>query len=330
VVANESYREYVARLQTEYAEAVGAGQALPTPPNARKRREVRLKKGFELNPEFQALWKRIAQRTRYRVALDTEALIAACAAAVGQIVIEPLRVRVERGMVREIGEQGEMEARLLGQSAYLVHREYEIPHVTAKLAEETHLTRRTLRRILERAGNLRQIFDNPAEYLQRAAEAINRAKRRFLVEGVHYVEVDDHYRMGLFENLQGYEQSLLPIEKSIYDQIIVDSGIERDFAQELEALDEVQLFVKLPDWFVVPTPIGTYNPDWAIVFHLQDAFGEVREKVYLVSETKGTTDEEERRGTENLKITCARRHFAHLDVRYDDVVTAEDLLERLR
>jgi type III restriction enzyme len=291
---------------------------------------VRLKKGFELNPEFQALWKRIAQRTRYRVALDTEALIAACAAAVGQIVIEPLRVRVERGMVREIGEQGEMEARLLGQSAYLVHREYEIPHVTAKLAEETHLTRRTLRRILERAGNLRQIFDNPAEYLQRAAEAINRAKRRFLVEGVHYVEVDDHYRMGLFENLQGYEQSLLPIEKSIYDQVIVDSGIERDFAQELEALDEVQLFVKLPDWFVVPTPIGTYNPDWAIVFHLQDAFGEVREKVYLVSETKGTTDEEERRGTENLKITCARRHFAHLDVRYDDVVTAEDLLERLR
>ncbi len=336
VVANESYREYVARLQTEYAEAVGPGEALPPPQNARQRRDVRLKKGFELDPEFQALWQRVARRTRYRVVLDIEALIAACADAVAQITVEPVRIRVERGRIEGIDAAGTLEATLLGQGAVAVERAYEMPHVTATLAEETHLTRRTLRRILERAGNLEQIFVNPAAYLQRAAEAINRAQRRFLVEGVQYLELPGAlYEMSLFEDQEGYVSDdsrvpgLLPIEKSIYDQVSYDSGIERDFALALEALDEVKLFVKLPDWFLVPTPIGDYNPDWAIVFHVQDAFGEVREQLYLVRETKGSTDEEQRRGLENLKIACARRHFGTLEVDYDDVVTVEELVEGL-
>jgi type III restriction enzyme len=325
VVANESYREYVDRLQDEYMAEVGAGQEPPEPKPARKRKTVRLKKGFELNPEFRELWERIAQRTRYRVQLDTEALIADCAGRVAEIRVEPVKVRVERGRIDEFGSEGRVRERLLGQGEQQVARAYEIPNVTAELAAETHLTRRTLRRILQRAGNLDQIFVNPAAYLQRAAEVINQAKRRFLVDGVQYLEVDDHYRMSLFEDLQGYEDSLVPIEKSIYDHVIYDSEIEHDFALDLETMDEVKLFVKLPDWFTVPTPIGTYNPDWAVVWQVQDEFGETHERLYLVRETKGTLDEAERRATENMKIACARRHFGVLDVDYDDVVTVEDL-----
>jgi type III restriction enzyme len=329
VVANESYREYVDRLQTEYIEEVGTGQEPPQPKDARKRRTVRLKKGFELDPEFQELWQRIARRTRYRVELDTEALVEACVEAVRDIEIEPIKVHVTKGVVDHIRERGIFETSMLGEGAITVEREYEIPNVTARLAEETNLTRRTLREILTRAGNLGQVYNNPAEYIQQAAEAINRAKRRFLVEGVQYLEVDDHYEMSLFGNLEGYEDGLLPIEKSIYDHVIYDSGVERDFALGLEAMDEVKLFVKLPGWFVVPTPIGEYNPDWAVVFWKQDEFGEVQEKLYLVRETKGTLDEEDLRAMESMRIACAHRHFDAVEVDYSVVATAEGFREEI-
>ena len=325
VVANESYREYVDRLQTEYVDEVGTGQEPPQPRDARKRRTVRLKKGYELNPEFQALWERVARRTRYRVRLDTEALIEACAGAVRPISIQPIQVRTTRGRVDQIRERGAFETTLLGEGAVTVERAYEIPNVTARLAEETNLTRRTLRLIVAQAGNLGQVFNNPAEFIQRAAEAINRAKRRFLVDGVQYLEVGDHYRMSLFQDLEGYEDSLLPIERSIYDHAIADSKLERGFAEALDGMDEVKLFIKLPDWFVVPTPVGDYNPDWAIVFLVQDAFGEAREKLYLVRETKGALDEEQLRGMEEMKIDCARRHFEAIEVDYDVVTGVEDL-----
>jgi len=332
VVANESYAEYVDRLQTEYVQEVGTGQEPPQPKNARKRRTVRLEKGFELNPEFKALWQRVARKTRYRVQLDTQALIEACAEAVRPIVIEPIKVRTTRGRVDQIRERGAFETTLLGEGAVTVERDYEIPNVTARLAEETNLTRRTLRRILERAGNLDQVFNNPAEYLQRVAEAVNRAKRKYLVQGVQYLEVGDHYRMSLFQDLDGYEESLLPLEegKSIYDQVIADSQVERDFAAALEAMDEVKLFVKLPNWFLVPTPVGDYNPDWAIVFAAQDAFGETRETLYLVRETKGALDEDQLRGMEKMKIDCAERHFEAIGVPYDVATNAEDLRRQVR
>jgi type III restriction enzyme len=131
--------------------------------------------------------------------------------------------------------------------------------------------------------------------------------------------------------MTGYESEddrppgLLPIEKSIYDHVIYDSGVERDFAEALETMDEVKLFVKLPDWFIVPTPIGDYNPDWAVVFHVQDQFGEVRDKLYLVRETKGSVDPADLRDKEALKIACAERQFEVIAVDYDVVASAEAL-----
>ena len=166
VVANESYRQYVDRLQSEYIAEVGSGQQPPQPKNARKRRTVQLKKGYELNPEFKELWQRIAKRTRYRVQLDTQNLIAACVEAVRPITVEKVKIRTERGRVDHIRERGEFEDTLLGQGARTVDQDYEIPHITDRLAEETNLTRRTLRLILTKAGNLDQVFNNPAEFIQ--------------------------------------------------------------------------------------------------------------------------------------------------------------------
>jgi len=178
-------------------------------------------------------------------------------------------------------------------------------------------------------GTLRLSFANSPAHAQRAPEVIDRAKRHSLVSGVQYVEIGQVYEMSFFEDLEGYEDSLIPIERLIYDHVIYDSKVERDFAQALDGMEEVKLFLKLPGWFTVPTPIGEYNPDWAIIWQGQDAFGEAQEKLYLVRETKGSLDEAARRGTENMKIACARRHFGAIGVDCNDVTSAEELQERL-
>lgn len=336
VVANESYRQYVDRLQKEYIDEVGSGQEPPKPKNARRRRIVKLKKGFELNPEFIELWERIAKKTRYRINLDEEALIDICAAAVHLISITPIKIRTERGKLTTISENGQFDDVLIGQGSKVVERQYEIPNITDRLAKETFLTRRTLRKILIKAGNLDQVYNNPAEFIQRVAQAINFAKRRFLVEGVQYLEVGSLYELSLFEDVITHESEdgkppgLIPIEKSIYDHIVYESKIEKDFAEALDGLDEVKLFIKLPDWFVVPTPIGEYNPDWAIVLNLQDEFGGQREKLYLVRETKGSTTPDQLRESELQKIKCAERHFDFIHVDYETVKEKEGFLKGLR
>jgi type III restriction enzyme len=330
VVANESYQQYCEQLQSEYVEVAGTDQAPPRPKNARKRRTVHLKRDGalqELNAAFKQLWEHVARRTRYRVELDTEALIDACAKAVSGIRVAPITVRTERVQIEGIRDRGMLDYTLQGQAAVEVERDYEIPNVAAELAEITHLTRRTIRAIVTRAGNLDQVFRNPADYLQQVGDAINAAKRRFLVDGVQYQETDhDLFDMSLLDDFEAYEDAIVPVTKSIYDAVVVDSQVERDFALALERLGAVKLFVKLPDWFTVPTPIGAYNPDWAILAEREDPFGEHKETLYLVRETKGTLDPEQRRGTENMRIACAKRHFETLDVDYADVVSAEGLL----
>jgi type III restriction enzyme len=242
--------------------------------------------------------------------------------------------------INGIRDKGLLDYRLLGQGSVEVHHDHEIPNVAAELAERTHLTRRTIRRIISGAGNLDQVFHNPADYLQQVGDAINATKRRFLVDGVQYLEIAGDERAGvepagalwemsLFDDVEAYEDSLVPIEKSVYEAAIVDSQVERDFALALEQLDEVKLFVKLPGWFTVETPIGGYNPDWAILMVTQDQFGEEKERLYLVRETKGSGDPEARRGTENMKITCAEAHFAELGVDYRDVMDAGSLRDTL-
>lgn len=329
VVANESYEEYAERLQEEYIAEVGDDQKPQKPKNARKRRTVKLKKGFELNPEFKELWEQISQKTRYKVQIDTDELISACVEALNQLNIERIKVRTKRGSVEHIESGGMLNMNLLGQGAEELDRRQPIPNVTAHLANRTKLTRRTIRQILEQTNTFNQIFNDPAEYMHQAENIINNQKRRFLVHGVRYIKMNGHYDMSLFEDLEGYEDAIIPIENSIYEQLIYDSDVEKDFAQELDDMDEVKLFIKLPSWFTVPTPLGSYNPDWAITFQFQNQFGESEERLYLVRETKGSEDPEERSGLENLKIKCANRHFDAIEVDYDVESDAHRFYQKL-
>ena len=191
---------------------------------------------------------------------------------------------------------------------------YELPDVLTELQDRTQLTRRTITRILIDSGRLEDFKRNPQEFIDRAADTINRSKRRALVNGVKYQRIgdSDYYAQELFEEkeLAGYlKKMLLETKKSVYEQVAYDSTNEAAFAEELEKNQAVRVYAKLPPWFQVPTPLGPYNPDWAIL--VQDEAGG-NDRLYFVVETKGSIFTEDLRGLEDMKIECGKAHFEAL------------------
>ena len=140
--------------------------------------------------------------------------------------------------------------------------------------------------------------------------------------------MEDWYKMELFQDILTYEDSIIPVDHSIYDGIIWDSKNERSFAEKLDDMSSVKLFIKLPNWFVIDTPIGKYNPDWAIVMNDVDLQGKTREILYFVAETKANHNEKDLRPVERKKIECARKHFEEIKVKYDMVTNADELLSK--
>jgi type III restriction enzyme len=194
------------------------------------------------------------------------------------------------------------------------------------------LTRKSIVRILTSCRRLNDFKRNPQEFIQLAAEAINRTKRLALVEGIKYRRIGDeyYYAQELFEKeeLTGYLKNTVEVQKSVYDRVVYDSaGVEQQFAQALEKNDSVKVYAKLPGWFKVPTPLGTYNPDWAVLVE-EDG----HEKLYLVVETKGSLWWDDLRHHEGAKIKCGKEHFAvlaeHADnpARFIKAKTVEDML----
>lgn len=165
--------------------------------------------------------------------------------------------------------------------------------------------------------------DNPQEFIARAQDATRQALDELLIQGVKYEKVaGDKYEMVLFENkeIEGYLDRMVEVDNSITNLIEYDSNIERQFAEAIDKRHDIKVFLKLPPWFTVDTPIGLYNPDWALV--KEDDRGV---RLYLVRETKGTTDLTKLRQSERDKIVCGQRHFAALGVDYTHVKTAAEV-----
>ncbi len=184
----------------------------------------------------------------------------------------------------------------------------ELPDVLTELQDRTQLTRRSIVRILCESGRLDDFKRNPQQFIERAAETMNRCKRLALVDGIKYQRLgdDQYYAQELFETeeLTGYLKNMLAAKKSVYEQVIYDSGTEAAFADQLEKNAAVKVYAKLPGWFTVPTPLGSYNPDWAVLIE-----SDAGERLYFVVETKGSLAAGDLRGTESAKIACAKAHF---------------------
>jgi type III restriction enzyme len=281
--------------------------------NADDRKPISVRKSVLLSPEFKALWDRIKHKTTYRVQFDNEKLIERCIEALDNAPpVSKTRLQWKKaGMA--IGKAG-VDASLLSVSEpiALYEADIELPDVLTELQDRTQLTRKTIARILTESTRLNDFKRNPQQFIELASDAINRCKRLALVDGIKYQRLGDehYYAQEMFESeeLSGYLQNLvLNTEKSVYEHVVYDSAVERDFAESLEKNEAVKVYAKLPGWFKVPTPLGTYNPDWAVLVTLDG-----QERLYFVVETKGGLFEDELRDRESGKIKCGAAHFTAL------------------
>ncbi len=284
----------------------------------------RLKKEVALSPEFQALWNRIKPKTTYRVEFETEQLIQLAVAAVKHMphIGVPL-IHIITGQVG-VGKGG-VTATLTGVAEESRPYDHQpIPDLLAYLQNETELTRSTLVRILKSSGRLDEFFNNPQHFMDSVAAILKYELHRLLVDGIKYERIDASDAGSEWEMLRFQDEELisylnaLKVDHSLYEYVVYDSEVERDFARRLDAREDIKLFVKLPGWFTIDTPIGKYNPDWAILKHDGQA-------LYLVRETKGTRDFLQLRTGEADKVRCGQRHFEALGVPFAVVVTAAEV-----
>lgn len=300
--------------------------------NADERRPVPTRQAVLQSEEFKALWERIKHRTTYRVKFDNEKLIANCIEAL-QMAPTVFKPRLQwRKADIAIGKSGVEATEKAGAATVVLDEaDVELPDLLTDLQDRTHLTRKTIVRILTSCGRLDDFRKNPQQFIEVAAEAINRCKRMVLVEGIKYQRLGDahYYAQELFEReeLTGYlKNMLIDTKKSVYEHVVYDSDIERTFAEQLELNDSIKVYAKLPGWFNVPTPLGTYNPDWAVLVELDGA-----EHLYFVVETKGGVFASDLRDKEAAKIACGKAHFTALAVeenatRYVVARTLDDVL----
>jgi type III restriction enzyme len=324
VVANESYADFARDLQTEIEEETGV-EFKDRIVNKRQRRKANLKQNWRLDENFKELWTRIKHKTRYSVDYDTQELVSRASKAVSDMprVSSPKIVTEKRDL--EIKEEGIGTSLLSFREEAVAYGSARIPDLLGHIQRETELTRGTIVEILTRSGRLSDVRINPQQFMDGATRAIRRALDELMVDGIKYERIAGaEYEMLLFEEkeIDGYENRMLPVDKSIYDAIEYESGTEEKFARDLDSRRDIKLFLKLPSWFMVETPIGTYNPDWAIV---KQPDGE-EEKLYLVKETKSDLDPAKRRPDENAKIKCGEAHFDSLpDVEFQVVNDARQV-----
>ena len=295
-------------------------------------------------PEFKALWSRINARSVYVVDFDTDELVRNAIDALDhKLRVSKFFFQVVSGSMDNIGSKEELEAGGAFQkdksSSYNVdiaansNVKYDL---VGKLVDETGLTRKAIIAILRGIQPVvfNQFKDNPEEFIVKAAALINDEKATAIIQHITYDVLDDRYGTDIFTDptIKGkLGVNAMKAQKHLYDHIVYDSSNERDFATELDTNTDVAVYVKLPDGFYISTPVGKYNPDWAIAFYE----GTVKH-IYFVAETKGTLDSLRMKShisnVEQAKIDCARAHFKAIsngNVVYDVVDSYRSLLDKV-
>ena len=317
-------------------DSVFSDAALPTIDDGRKTKSNPLNANLE-KAEFKALWEKINRKAAYAVHFETDELITKCVAALDkELVVTKLRYTIERGEQSDsisyddmVSGQGftmkENESDSLNYSSHSVVK-YDL---IGKLAEDTQLTRKTIAEILKtiKPAVFAQYRVNPEDFMLKAARTINEQKATAVVEHLSYDPVEDCHKLNeifTVDKQQDFSRAV-KTDRHVYDYVFTDSKIERAFVTELDKSAEVVVYAKLPRGFFIPTPVGNYNPDWAIAFKE----GKVKH-IYFVAETKGSMSTLELKEIEKCKVNCARKFFARItseQVKYDVVDSYAKLMD---
>jgi type III restriction enzyme len=350
VIPNESYEAFAKALQTEIEEETGVSFDNRVK-NARAKARVKRKLlSAEEETLFKVIWEKISYQTRYSVKLDTPELIKQCIEALADKnqypKVQPPKIRALKAKIvmRKDGVHGVVVGT---DRSNAQQEEITVPDVYAYIQNRVHLSRSSIFAILDGSGRLGELLINPQAFLDTAIAAIKNCLQALLVKGIEYHQINGRrYEMALFdEELETYLSSVYPpasnelktpISKTLLEAqpigedksplgeaftcVVSESDPESQFAHDCSIDERVMFFFKLPYEFKIATPLGTYNPDWAVVF-------ESDTRVYFVAETKSTTITGERRSKENLKIACGREHFKLVpDVVFKDVKALEQLI----
>lgn len=267
-----------------------------------------------LGDDFKALWDRIKYKTTYRVDFSVGELVDKCineirasvAVASAKFEYKKVKVAVTEAELETFDEESKIQ--------YYRNRNFQLPDVVTYLESHTNLTRKTVVQILLGLGDKLEAFkNNPQRFIELAGEVIRKQMRLAIVDGISYHRIgdEDYYAQELFqeEELTGYLKNMVEANKSVYDYIICDSDTEFEFAEKLETSSDVKLYAKLPGWFKIDTPLGSYNPDWAVLIDKEDGMGD---QLYFVVETKSSIFSDDLRASEQAKINCGIAHFEAL------------------
>jgi type III restriction enzyme len=309
--------EYLNVYEPEILEAVGKA-SLERYVRPRSKRKARtLNKALYLTPEFEEFWHAISHKTTYRVSVGREELIDSSVKAVRDAPrIDPLRIQITRAGVKVL--RGGAKGEELGTRSAELKGSYDLPDIIRELQEATSLTRKTIVDILIASGRLEEFIGNPNDFITMVKRALQGELAKIVVEGIQYekiagsvYELRELQKDGVEEKERFLDQmyKVQNDKKTDFDYVVYDSDVERQFAELLDSREDIKFFMKLPAKFKIPTPVGDYNPDWAILKH-ED--GENR--IYMIRETKSTLDDSKLRPSEVAKIKSAKKHFAAIGI----------------
>ncbi|MDG3060948.1 MULTISPECIES: restriction endonuclease [Lacticaseibacillus] len=331
VLPNEfsEYQDQILAIATKYVKSLQIY-------NRADRKLVSINKG-QPSEDFKGLWDRIKSKTTYRVNFDTDKLIDHSVRKLQNITTHQGNFTYTKAQIVNTIAGFEVQnphGRYTSNNDMLP---YELPDILTFLQNETHLTRRTLAKILRQVDDLTAFQTNPQSCITQAAKLINWEKQQLMVAGIEYKENGAVFEQSLFstETLYAYldhgdlrgNAVKVSSNKTIYNYIVTDSETEKQFARDCEQDDNVLFYIKMPAWFKVPTPLGTYNPDWAVIYKREDGV-----RLYFVADTKANPDEEALRGHELLQIKSGRAHFRSLKtgIIFDVIKNEKSLLSLIQ
>jgi type III restriction enzyme len=305
VITNESYKDYIERLQTEFREEVG--EEAPPVENRHERARIKLREEVIKSALFNRLWKIISKKAKYVVDMDIEKFCEQCSKDLNEIDIKAPKISIKKVGLTEIKKEG------IGYE-FLDERSQDeklkrVLNVIQYIENEIGLTRATILKILSETKSLESIFSNPQKYAEIAVALIRNNIRNFSVESITYFDLDESFNLDLFtREIQTYAKYFIKVEHSIYDGIIRDSDIEENFAKTIDKDTRIKLFIKLPELYYIETPGGNYTPDWAMIVE-KKLGSEKIEEIYFIVETKGTDDLYDLLPVEQVKIKSAKKRF---------------------
>lgn len=324
VVANESYDEFANALQNEIEQDCGVDFSGRIKDKG-KTQKVILRKGFEADPKFLQIWDKIKFHTKYNVNYDTNELITKAAKAVKEMdeTKKPsIRSTKKRILISDEGVEGQL---LSDSGSDDYNLSIEMPDILGYIQSKTELTRTTILEMLKKSNRINEVLLNPQLFMDNVVGAIKGVLYELMIDGIKYEKIGNSiYEMKMFEEneleiyVDKFTHKISSPDKTIYENLMpLQSDVESQFAKDCESSDNIEFYFKLPFWFKIKTPIGTYNPDWAVVFKGES-------KIYFVAETKSAG--QELRGSEKLKIKCGKEHFKEFkDVEYRRVATVSEL-----